>query len=209
MLVLGAGGFAMQLLDTLAELNMENNLVFFDDTMGSECRYIHGKFPVINSMDLAIDHFEGDKRFLLGTGNPSVRKMLLDKFNGIGGNVLQIISPSLVSGKYNVNIGYGVSILHGVVIESGVSIGDGCLINLNCTITHGSILGNFCEIGPGAMIAGNAQIGEYSTLGAGAIILPNVKVGKHVTVAAGAVVTKDMPDNVMVAGIPAIIKKSL
>ena len=36
--------------------------------------------------------------------------------------------------------------------------------------------------------------------GTGAIILPNVTIGKNSVVAAGAVVTKDVPDNVLVAG---------
>jgi bifunctional N-acetylglucosamine-1-phosphate-uridyltransferase/glucosamine-1-phosphate-acetyltransferase GlmU-like protein len=36
-----------------------------------------------------------------------------------------------------------------------------------------------------------------------------VQIGSNVIVAAGAVVTKDVPDNCMVAGVPAIIKKQL
>ena len=40
-------------------------------------------------------------------------------------------------------------------------------------------------------------------IGAGAIILPGVTVGENAIVAAGAVVTKDVPDNVIVAGAPA------
>jgi acetyltransferase-like isoleucine patch superfamily enzyme len=40
-------------------------------------------------------------------------------------------------------------------------------------------------------------------IGAGAIILPGVKIGKMAIVGAGAVVTKDVPDNTTVVGIPA------
>jgi hypothetical protein len=40
-------------------------------------------------------------------------------------------------------------------------------------------------------------------IGAGAIILPGVTVGENAIVAAGAVVTKDVPDNTIVAGVPA------
>lgn len=40
-------------------------------------------------------------------------------------------------------------------------------------------------------------------IGAGAIILPGVTVGENAIVAAGAVVTKDVPDNAIVAGVPA------
>lgn len=45
-------------------------------------------------------------------------------------------------------------------------------------------------------------------IGAGAIVLPGVTVGEHSIVAAGAIVTKDVPDNMIVAGNPArIIRK--
>jgi len=207
MLVLGAGGLAMQLLDTLVELNLEENLVFFDDTKGSECRYLYDKFPVINSIDLANTHFKRDNRFILGTGNPKLRNMFYEKFTKNGGEPISIISPSVTVSDFNVKIGIGVTILRGCVIESGVSLGNGCLINLNCTICHGSTLGDYCEMGPGGMITGNVKIGENTTIGSGAIILPNSVIGKNVIVASGALVRHDFPDNVMVAGVPAIIKK--
>lgn len=46
-------------------------------------------------------------------------------------------------------------------------------------------------------------------IGAGAIILPGVTVGANAIVAAGAVVTKDVPDNAIVAGVPAKILRTI
>ena len=46
-------------------------------------------------------------------------------------------------------------------------------------------------------------------LGVNSLILPGVIIGKETLVAAGAVVRKDVPERVMVAGIPAIVKKKL
>lgn len=51
-------------------------------------------------------------------------------------------------------------------------------------------------------------IGTHCFIGCGSIILPNVKVGNHVIVAAGSVVTKDIPDNCIVAGNPAKVIKT-
>lgn len=53
------------------------------------------------------------------------------------------------------------------------------------------------------------HIGDNCWIGAGAIILPGVTIGNGSVVAAGAVVNKDIPDNVMVAGVPAAVKKHL
>ncbi len=51
------------------------------------------------------------------------------------------------------------------------------------------------------------RIGSGSWLGHGCVILPGVDLGEHVAVAAGAVVTRDVPANSVVAGVPAKVIK--
>lgn len=52
-------------------------------------------------------------------------------------------------------------------------------------------------------------IGDDVWIGANAVILPGVTIGKHCVVAAGAVVTKDVPDNTIVGGVPAKVIKEI
>ena len=52
-------------------------------------------------------------------------------------------------------------------------------------------------------------IGNDVWIGANAVVLPGVTIGRHVVVAAGAVVTDNVPDNVVVGGVPAKIIKQL
>lgn len=56
--------------------------------------------------------------------------------------------------------------------------------------------------------AAKTVIGTHCFIGCGSIIMPNVTVGNHVIVAAGSVVTKDVPDNCIVAGNPAKVIKT-
>ena len=49
------------------------------------------------------------------------------------------------------------------------------------------------------------SVGDNCYVGTGAIIIGPVTIGNNVTIAAGAVVTKDVPDNAIVAGVPAKI----
>ena len=55
----------------------------------------------------------------------------------------------------------------------------------------------------------HTRLESGAVLGAGSLILPGVIVGKESLVAAGAVVRTDVPERVMVAGIPAKVKKQL
>ena len=83
------------------------------------------------------------------------------------------------------------------------------MVNLSCTIGHDTTIGEFVEICPNVSISGRCTIGNLVFIGTGATILPDITIGNNSVVAAGSVVTKDVPDNVLVAGIPAIIKKEL
>ena len=52
-------------------------------------------------------------------------------------------------------------------------------------------------------------IGNDVWIGGNVTILPGIRIGNNVVVAAGAVVTKDVPDNVVVGGVPARIIKEI
>jgi maltose O-acetyltransferase len=58
-------------------------------------------------------------------------------------------------------------------------------------------------------IAKPVTIGDDVWIGGNAVILPGVTIGNNCVVAAGAVVTKDVPANSLVAGVPARIIKQL
>jgi maltose O-acetyltransferase len=58
-------------------------------------------------------------------------------------------------------------------------------------------------------IAKPVNIGNDVWIGGNVVILPGVTIGNNCVVAAGAVVTKDVPDNSLVAGVPAKVIKTL
>ena len=108
-----------------------------------------------------------------------------------------------------------------------ISIGSNVFINCNVTILDTNLvtIGDDVFIAPGAVISpathpidperrarkiyksGPVVIKNRAWIGANATILPDVTVGENAIVAAGAVVTKDVPSNCIVAGVPAKVIK--
>jgi len=91
-----------------------------------------------------------------------------------------------------------------------ISIGSNVTITQNVTFhTHDGAVGVFRKEYPGINIYGKVIVGDNVFIGSDSIFLPGVTVGNNVIIAAGSVVTKDVPENSVVGGVPAKVIKSL
>lgn len=210
MLIIGARGFAKEVLEVVHQLQQLNKLAFYDDVNDDVPGKLFGQFPVLRTTQEAAVYFKTmDNQFIIGIGNPVLRKKVYDKFTSLGGVFTSIISPAATVGCYGNHIEEGCNIMTGAVITSDITIKKGTLINLNCTIGHDSVIGEFVELSPGVHISGNCTVGDYTVFGTNATMLPKLIIGKNVVIGAGSVVTKDIPDNCVAVGIPARIIKEL
>lgn len=127
--------------------------------------------------------------------------------------------------------GKNLSIKPGFLCDLGINIhiGDDFLTNYNVTILDMApvTIGNNVWIGPNVGIYAVAHpmeangrlqtlgiakpitIGDNVWIGGGSVVLMGVNIGKNVVIGAGSVVTKDISDNVVVAGNPARVIKNI
>lgn len=199
-LIIGAGGHALEILDLIK--GSYNQISFFDN-LNKENKLIYDSYRILKSFNQVEDYFDQDNRtFCIGFGGTN-RLAIQEKFISLGGLPHSIISSTATISNNNTFLGSGLNIMHNVLISSNVKIGDSSLINSFTSIHHDVEIGNSCEIAPHSAILGNVVIGDNTLVGANATILPGCKIGKNVVIGAGAVVTKNIPNNQKVFGIPA------
>lgn len=109
----------------------------------------------------------------------------------------------------NIKVGKGVFINSGCCFQDqgGIEIGDNTLIGQQVVIA--TLNHDFLPEKRGNMTPSPVKIGKNVWIGAHATILPGITIGDGSIIAAGAVVTKNVPENVIVAGVPAKILKEI
>lgn len=132
--------------------------------------------------------------------------------------------PDLVN-LYGCRIGGGTRIGTFVEIQRGAEIGRNCKISSHSFICEGVTLEDGVFIGHGVMFTNDlypravnpdgslqtdadwtlvtTRVKARASIGSNATILAGVTIGAGAIVGAGAVVTKDVPENAIVAGVPA------
>lgn len=208
MIIIGAKGFAKEVLEVFLRDKFEGEIAFYDDVNLEGPDFLFEKFQILKNEQQAKQFIiKNGNDFTIGIGNPKLREKLFQKFIGIGGHFCSSISSLAVLGSQNVKIGQGSNILPNAILSNDVELGIGCIVYYNVVITHDCKVEDFVELSPNAILLGNVKVGAFSHIGSNATVLPNVKIGKNVTVGAGSVVTKDIPDDSVVYGIPAKIIK--
>ncbi len=156
-------------------------------SIGKDHRVINPKYIEIGDNFLALDRF---------------RIETFDNYNG------KSFTPKIKIGN---NVVFNTDVHIGCI--NSIEIGDNCLFASRIYITdhnHGETSLEMLKIKPSdrpLVSKGPVVIKNNVFIGTGVAIMPNVTIGENSIVVTNAVVTKDVPPNAIVAGIPAVIIK--
>jgi sugar O-acyltransferase (sialic acid O-acetyltransferase NeuD family) len=95
------------------------------------------------------------------------------------------------------------------VIAAGAALGEHVFVNRGVTIGHDTRIGAFSRIQPGSAIGGLSRLGRGVTVGIGATLIERLVIGDNAVIGAGSTVLNDVPENVVVVGTPAAVKKAV
>jgi len=142
------------------------------------------------------------------------------------GDDVVIHHPDLVN-LYGCAVGAGTRIGAFVEIQKNAAVGSRCKISSHTFICEGVTIEDEVFIGHGVMFINDRQpratvngrpqteadwtvvptrVRRGASIGSGAVILCGVTIGARAMVGAGAVVTRDVPDEAVVAGVPARVQ---
>ena len=208
LLIVGTGGQGKVVLDCAIKIGAYSQISFITNDLSS--KKFDG-YPIYYEQNIG----ENNKTFyndfdevIVAIGDNKSRLAKSHKFSYDGLQLATLIHPRAVISEFS-KIREGTVVFANAVVNPFASIGLACIINTGAIVEHDCILGDGVHISPNALVAGNVTIGTESWICAGVCISNNINVGSNCIVGAGGVVLRDMPNNVLAAGIPAVIKKEL
>ena len=146
--------------------------------------------------------------YILGPTTPTRRELARLLCERFGLNFCTLIHPTAYISPLS-DLSQGVYVGANSVVAPGVQLGSHVFVNRGVTIGHDTRIGDFSRVQPGSHMGSLSIIGEGVTIGLGSSVIERLRIGDNAVIGAGAVVLEDVPANVLVAGVPAKLKKSL
>ena len=203
--LLGGGSHARVILDAILCAGWERPYAVLDENQSLHETDLYGVPVVGGDRELPRLIEEGVTSFVVGvgsTGNAAIREKIYKSALTYGLNPLTVIHPSAaVSAR--ATIGAGALILANAVVNPGARLGENVVVNSGAVVEHDCRLDAHVHIAPGATLAGDVKIGVAAHIGVGATVIQQLSVGARTIVGAGSVVLNNVPDDVVVIGVPA------
>lgn len=139
------------------------------------------------------------------------RKGMIEKLLGYYPENLELLSPFYCDYGKNIHLGKNVFInLNNYFMDgASITIGDNVFIGPYCGFYTASHPLDYKRRNQGLEKALPIVVGNNCWFGANVSVMPGITIGSGCVIAAGSVVTQDVPENSLVAGVPAKVIKQI
>jgi UDP-perosamine 4-acetyltransferase len=204
LVIVGAGGHARSVMDIALQSAEYEILGCIDPAPGN----VLGRPIVGKDEDLDEFFLQGVRHIFVAIGDNSLRDRLYNRAISIGFEPINIMSRyAIVSPR--AQLGRGICIMPGAVVNVNTVIEDNCIINTRCSIDHDCYIGKSSHVAPGVTLSGTVKIGNGVHIGTGASLIDKVSIGDWAYIGGGAVVVDNIPAGVMAYGVPAKVIRKL
>jgi sugar O-acyltransferase (sialic acid O-acetyltransferase NeuD family) len=201
-IVLGAGGHARVLIDTLQLLDTDiMGITDPDKTLwGQTLMDVDILGPDEKIFDIHPERISLVNA-LGSTQSTKARQKLFETWQQRGYTFASVVHPKAVVAR-SVTLAEGVQVLAGAIINPQTTLGANSIVNTGAVLEHDCIISEHVHLAPGVRIAGNVTIGQGTHVGIGSTVIQGLTIGKNCLIAAGAVVIHRVPDHSVVMGVP-------
>lgn len=175
-----------------------NLLGFIDDTQDAGADISEG-LKTVGSLELAA--VSGDYApdrvglvFGIGYSNMPARWEAFERAKSSGYDFLSLIHPN-ASVEPSAQLGEGVVVLAGAVVDQYVSVGDLSYLQIGCKIGEECRFGDNNYLSAGATFAGGIRVGSGNFFGINATIVDGITIGSNCFINAGSLIYKPVGDN--------------
>ena len=132
------------------------------------------------------------------------RDLLRELLQNVTAEHVEILAPFMVDYGYNVFMGAGCNLNHGVYLMdcAKITFGKKCFVGPNCGFYTAMHPLEVVKRNEGLEMAKPITVGDNVWFGGNVVVLPGVTIGDNSVIGAGSVVTKDIPANSVAVGNP-------
>jgi sugar O-acyltransferase (sialic acid O-acetyltransferase NeuD family) len=203
LLIIGTGGHSSVAIDIAIRLRFKI-LGLVDDYLPKNM--VRNSYPILGNteeLEKLCKEYQCLNVFI-AVGNNVERFKIYNRIKEINKiNFVNLIHPNAILGFKSV-ISIGTMVWAGSVIGPFSEIKKFSILNTLSSLDHHSIMEDFSSLGPKSCTGGFVKINKFSSINIGSILVDKITIGTNCIIGANSLVLKDINDNQIVYGSPAI-----
>ncbi|STA74680.1 acetyltransferase [Citrobacter braakii] len=201
LIIIGAGGFAKAVIDSLDHKKYEIK-GFIDTFKTGE----HQGYPIIGDTLNVID---GPKKYVyfIAIGDPDYRALWMKLIEEMQLSTINVIDRTSIISERS-RLGTCIYVGKMAIINCDSELEDGVVVNTRALVEHGNYISYCTNISTNVVLNGDVSVGKKSFIGSCTVVNGQLTIGNSSIIGSGSVVIRNIPDNVVVAGTPTKLIKT-